>query len=83
MLTLTSQFCSVCVYEIKIRELSEVKCKTEYEENLIQKWDRVRGQVIGGGGGGVEQLQEGNCKGGRESVWDKENQGKNEVNELL
>ena len=35
-------------YEIKVSELSKVTYKTEYEEKIKQRWERVRGEVTGG-----------------------------------
>ena len=37
-------------YEIKISELRRATCKTEYEDRLNQRWERVREEVVGGGG---------------------------------
>ena len=31
-------------YEIKVRELIKVTCKTDYEGKLKQRWERVRGR---------------------------------------
>ena len=33
-------------YEIKVSELRKVPCKTEYEDKLSQRWERVRGIEI-------------------------------------
>ena len=38
-------------YETKVSELRRGTCKIEYENMLNQRWERVRGEVVGGGGG--------------------------------
>ena len=35
-------------YEIKVSELRRETCKIEYEDKLNQRWERVRGEVVGG-----------------------------------
>ena len=35
-------------YEIKVRELRKMTCKTEYKEKLKQRWERARGELEGG-----------------------------------
>ena len=42
--------------EIKVRELSKVMCKNEYEDKLKQRWKRVRGEVVGGARRGIEKV---------------------------
>ena len=42
--------------EIKVLELNMVMCETEYEEKLKQRWERLRGEVVGGWrGSGVDK----------------------------
>ena len=31
-------------------------CKIEYENRLNQRWEKVRGEVVGGCGGGMEKV---------------------------
>ena len=38
-------------YEIDVSEVRNVACKTEYEDTFSQRWERVRGEVVGVGGG--------------------------------
>ena len=35
-------------YEIKVSELRKVICKTEYEDKMKQRWERVRVEIVGG-----------------------------------
>ena len=37
-------------YEIKVGELRRVTCKIEYKDKLNQRWERVREEIVGGGG---------------------------------
>ena len=43
-------------YEIKVSELRKVTCKTEYEDQLNQRWERVRWEVVRWGGRGMEKV---------------------------
>ena len=36
--------------EMKVSELIKMTCKTDYEEKFKHRWERVRGEVVGGGG---------------------------------
>ena len=35
-------------YEIKVTELKKVTCKTEYEDKLNQRWEKLRGKGVRG-----------------------------------
>ena len=61
-------------YEIKVSELSKMTCKTEYEEKLKQRCE----SVLGGGDWSGVGLGVGNFGGRRRSLWEKEDQGRNE-----
>ena len=49
-------------YEVKVNELRKVTRKSEYEEKLKQRWERVRGELkermicLYGGGQGVRKI---------------------------
>ena len=45
---------------------------------MSQRWERIRGRGSRGGGGGMEKVYRDNLGGGRISVWDKENYGREE-----
>ena len=34
-------------YEIKVSKLRKITCKTEYEDKLNQRWERVRDEAAG------------------------------------
>ena len=44
-------------FEIKLSELRKITCKTECEDKLNQRWERVREKVVSGGSGrGMEKV---------------------------
>ena len=43
-------------YVIKVIEVNTVKCKIEKEEKMKQKWEKLRGVIVGRGGGRKSRL---------------------------